>query len=237
MTFSFSKWPGAWERQLIRRHDNPQYFIGTKPPNALDITDAQTRDQIELIEFNKSLESLIHRSMSLPEDACAESISSVKKELDACHNTAFGLAADLNDQKEALASLNEVITTAMQGSLPTRDHQARLSQMLHTEAARKERLQLLEFPIVSDLLRSVCPIPPDELPAALLSESNNAYVAALEIFDDDRKIYLAHRLDILVSALTSEKLKSRSSEKLDLLHKQLPDLPAIKPSATEADAI
>ena len=162
MILSFSKWPGAWERHLIRRHDSPQYFIGTKRPTALDIADAQTRDQVELVEFNKSLESLIHRSMSLTDSACTESISSVKKELDACHNTAFGLAADLIDQKEALASLNAVITGAMQRSLPTANQQARLCAIMQKEAQRKERLHLLEFPIVSDLLRSVCPVPPDE---------------------------------------------------------------------------
>ena len=237
MNPTFSRWPGAWERHLIRRHDNPQYFINTTPPTNLDIADAQTRDQHELVQFNKSLESLIHRSMHLTEDACSDSITSVKKELDICQNTAFGLAADLTEQKVAIASLNEIITSAMQRSLPVGDGEMRLSTMVRNEEIRKQRLHLLEYPIVSDLLRSVCPVPPDELPAALLSESDSAYEAALEIFDEDRKTYLAHRLDILISTLESEKHKLRARKKLELLHKQLPDLPAINTSIVEPESV
>jgi len=237
MNTMFSKWPGAWERHLIRRHDNPQYFIGTTPPAASDIATAQARDQQELLLFNKSLESLIHRSMSLTEDTGSDTITSVKKELDACQNTAFGLAADLIEQKGALASLNEVITSAMQRSLPTGDDDMRLSAMMQQETMRKKRLQLLEYPIVSDLLRSVCPIPPDELPAALLSESDSAWKAALKIFDEDRKTYIAGRLDILIANLDSEKLKIRAQKKLELLHKQLPELPATKTFVSEPEAV
>jgi len=237
MNTSFSKWPGAWERHLIRRHDNPQYFTGTTPPTDLDITEAQARDQNELLQFNKSLESLIHRSMNLTAGACSDSITSVKKELDACQNTAFGLAADLVEQKDALASLNEVMTSAMQRALPTGDKDMRLSTMMQKEARRKKRLTLLEYPIVSDLLRSVCPVPPEEIPAALLSESDSAYKAALEIFEDDRKTHLARRLDILIGTLVTEKHKSRAQKKLDLLHKQLPDLPAITTTADEPEAV
>ena len=237
MNTLFSKWPGAWERHLIRRHDNPQYFIGTTPPTESEIATAQNRDQQELLQFNKSLESLIHRSMSLTDDAGSDTITSVKKELDSCQNTAFGLAADLIEQKGALASLNEVITSAMQRALPTGDDDMRLGAMMQKEAKRKERLHLLEYPIVSDLLRSVCPVPPDEVPAALLSESDSAYKAALEIFDDDRKTYIAQRLDILIKNLDSEKLKIRADKKLELLLKQLPEMPAANTSAVEPEAV
>ena len=235
MNPSFSRWPGACERHLIRRHDNPHYFSGGQPPATIEIAEAQAKDQQELIRFNTSLETLIHRSMSLTESTCSDSLASVKKELDACQNTAFGLAADLMEQKGALASINSIITAAMQHAL--RDDAAGLNSMMQKEAARMEQLQLLEYPIVSDLLRSDSPVPADELPAALLSESDNAYKAALEIFDEDRKIQLAHRLDILIKSLDSENHKLRAVKKLEILQKQLPELPADNTTVKEPETV
>lgn len=228
----FSKWPGAWERHLIRRHDNPQYFKQKTPPTALDIANAQSRDQQELTQFHSALESLIERSMSLTDDACSDSIASVKKELDACHDVAYGLAADLTEQKGAIAALNEILTSAMQRSSPTQDDGSRL-RLIQNEAARMEQLHRLEFPIVCDLLRSVSPIPHGELSGALLSESDSAYKAALEILDKDRKSYLAQRLDTIINDLESDSHKAQAQRKLELLQKQLPDSPAPKSSAEE----
>jgi len=228
----FSKWPGAWERHLIRRHDNPQYFEQKSPPTAIDIADAQTRDQQELTQFHSALEALIERSMSLTENACSDSITAVKKELDMCHDTAYGLAADLTEQKGAIAALNEILTSAIQRSSGEQDAASHL-RMIQTEATRMEQLHRLEFPIVCDLLRSVSPIPHGELSGALLSESDSAYKAALEILDKDRKSYLAQRLDIIIDSLDSDSHKAQAQRKLDLLQKQLPDFPAPESSTEE----
>ena len=102
---SFSQWPGAWERQLIRRSNNSHYFGNAKLPSAEDVSLAQTRDQQELAQFQRSLQSLIEKCTQLGTNTSAEQIAALKKELDSCHDTAFGLAADLTEQKSALLSL------------------------------------------------------------------------------------------------------------------------------------
>jgi|GEM_PF-7129977 len=210
MSNSFSKWPGAWERHLIRRYEYPQYFEGVLQPTASEIANAQARDQQELAQFHSALESLISRCTQLTDDSCAESVSAVKKELDVCHDTAFGLATDLTEQKAAIAALNEIFTASIQRSLTDTDETTRL-RLIQSEASRMEQLHRLEYPIVCDLLRTVSPIPNGEVPGALLSESNQAYKAVLEILDKNRKAYIAQRIDIIVQSLVSEDCKDRAT--------------------------
>ncbi len=225
MKSSFSKWPGAWERHLVRRFECPQYFEGAARPTATEIAAAQLKDQQELSQFHSSLETLISRCMELTDETSAESVVAVKKELDACHDTAFGLATDLTDQKNAIASLNEIITSVMQKALDKTDTPNRL-RLMQIEAARMEQLHRLEYPIVCDLLRSVSPIPRGEVTGALLAESDTAYKAVLEIFDNDRKAYLAQRIDIIMADLDSHSHKVQAIRKLELLHKHLPVIPS-----------
>lgn len=225
MISSFSKWPGAWERHLIRRYDNPQYFETSKPVTEINVADAQTRDQQELALFHSSLETLIERCMTLTEETNTATLASVKQQLDACHDTAFGLAADLTEQQDAISALNEIITSTMQRSLDEEDEMTRL-RLIQKEGARMAQLHRLEYPIVCDLLRSVCPIPKGELTGALLSEPDSAYKAALEILDTDRKTLIADRIDTILSTLESDGHKEQVLRKLELLKKQLPYMPA-----------
>lgn len=225
MNTSFSKWPGAWERHLIRRHESPQYFEVAERPTATDIASAQLHDQQELTRFHSALENLIERCTGLSEKSSVDSITAVKLELDACHDTAFGLATDLTDQKNAIASLNEIITATLQQALNDKDETTRM-QLMQSESVRMQQLHRLEYPIVCDLLRSVSPIPNGEVTGALLSESDTAYRVALEILDNNRKAYLAQRIDIIISDLNSNSHKVQALNKLEILQRQLPGTPA-----------
>lgn len=224
MNKSFSKWPGAWERHLIRRQQYPQFFEKNTPPSIQDIAEAQARDQDELTQFHLSLQSLIERFTTLTEDADLETINTIKKDLDACHNTAFGLGADLTEQVSAIDALNEVITSALRRTLQDTDEGMRL-RLIQNEGKRLETLNRLRYPIVSDVLRSVSPISKGELSGALMCESNVSYKATLEVLSEDRKVFLAKRLDIILENLTSDDDKELVNHRLELLLKHLPEMP------------
>jgi len=87
----FSKWPGAWERHLIRRHRHPYFFVNKKAPTELELQTAQAKDQQELAEFHLSLQSLITRCTELDDKSSVATITAIKKDLDQCHDTALGL--------------------------------------------------------------------------------------------------------------------------------------------------
>ena len=224
MKHSFSQWPGAWERHLIRRYNNSQFFGGAKLPSAEDVLEAQARDQQELAQFHRSLQSLIEKCTQLTNETSAEQIAALKKELDSCHDTAFGLGADLTEQKSALAALNDVITSAMRQASRGSNSESRY-ELIKSEAKRHTQLKRLEFPIVCDLLRSVSPIPQGELTAALLSESDKAYKAALELLSPSRRKYLASRIDTIIKSLESEEHRLSAKRKRELLTKILTELP------------
>jgi hypothetical protein len=59
-------------------------------------------------------------------------------------------------------------------------------QLEEEDEARRLHLRLLEHPLVADLLDPDSPIGPDELAATLLTESDDALQAALELFDVDQ---------------------------------------------------
>ncbi len=224
MKNTFSKWPGAWERHLIRRHSHPHYFGSGTKTTEQDLIEAKARDQQELAQFHSSLQTIVDRTTELNEESSANTIMALKKDLEICHDTAFGLAADLSDQKAAIAALNDVITTAMRRTLRDKDEPNHL-RLIQNESKRISQLSRLQYPIVCDLLRSISPIPKGELTAALLSESEAAYITALEVMSRNDKEYLAKRIDTIIDSLNFEKYISKAIRKRDLLRKNLPDLP------------
>ncbi len=236
MNSLFSKWPGAWERHLKRRQESPQYFELAERPTKANIADAQLKDKQELAQFLGALESLISRSTALSDNSSIDFISALKLELDVCHDTAFGLATDLTDQKNAIASLNDIITSVLQKLLIKEDKVAH-QRLIQSESERQKKLSRLEYPIVCDLLRSVCPIPNGEVTSALLSESDTAFKAVLEIFDCNRKTYLAQRIDIIMADLTSNSHKVQALNKLNILQRQLPAAPACETTIDDPETV
>lgn len=221
MNDPFSQWPGAWERHLIRRHTHPHFFGKLPPLTENQLQREQQRDQQELANFHLRLQSLIERCTELNEKSSVETITTIKKDLDQCHDTAFGLGTDLTEQKNAIAVLNEVITTAMRRALQDCDDGMRL-RLIQNEGNRLAKLSLLEHTVVCDILHEQNPIPADELPAALLCETDAAYKAALEVLDSKIKKDLADRLDIIKSTLQTDHHLEQAIRKIEILSKQLP---------------
>lgn len=217
----FSQWPGAWERHLIRRHSHPHFFGQLPPLTENQLQHAQQLDQQELAAFHLSLQSLIERCTELNEKSSVETITRIKKDLDQCHDTAFGLGADLTEQKNAIALLNEVITTAMRRALQDCDDGMRL-RLIQNEGNRLAKLSQLEHTVVCDILHKENPIPAEELPATLLCETEAGYKAALEVLDIKIKKDLADRLDTIKSTLETEPHLEQANRKIEILNKQLP---------------
>ncbi|MEM7257743.1 MAG: hypothetical protein AAF404_10180, partial [Pseudomonadota bacterium] len=176
----FSEWPGAWERHIIRRQEFPMFFIDSASPTLRELAHAQLLDKSELAQLETELAQLVSRCSEITESADINAIRDIKTDLDRCYDTACGMCADLNEQKEALTLLNEVITTAIRRTLRDDDEHARLL-LIKQESVRMRHLTRLTYPIVCDLLRDTSPIPETEFAAAMLSETDEAFTVALEV--------------------------------------------------------
>ena len=58
-----------------------------------------------------------------------------------------------------------------------------------------------------------------EIPAALLSETDEAYTIALEVLDQDKRRYLAEGIETIAERITDKRILFRIDRKLDILNK------------------
>lgn len=227
----FSEWPGAWERQVIRQHSYPHFFFHTAPPSSADLSVAQQLDQQELTQLNEHLAELVGRCTGLAEDSSAASITKIKDELDHCYDTACGLGANLQEQKDALSMLNEVITSAVRRAMRDDDEHKRLL-LIKQESLRMRHLTRLNYPVVCDLLHSRTPIPRCELAAAMLCESDEAFTVALDVLDDDKRRYLADEIEDIKQRQNDKAILFGIEQKQKILHKRLLASHAIEEAET-----
>ncbi len=227
----YSEWPGAWERQVIRQLTYPHFFFRKAPPSPADLNKAQQLDQQELTQLNEHLAELVGRCTGLAEDSSATTIAKIKNELDHCYDTACGLGANLQEQKDALSMLNEVITSAVRRAMRDDDEHERLL-LIKQESLRMRHLTRLNYPIVCDLLHSGPSIPKAELAAAMLCESDEAFTVALDVLDDNKRKFLAEEIDEIKEHQNDNGILFGIERKQKILHKRLLASHAIEEAET-----
>lgn len=181
---SFSPRPGAHERQLIRCADNPLFPPARRHVIQVEVNRAQRLDADEAVAFQSDFRALVQRAVELSPQEDSEVILRLKEELDRAYERCCGLAGDPAEIKAALRKLLEIVMRAVwRGAGADAAAQVNLRE---EEAARAAHFQLLEQPLIADLIRPDSPIEADELVPTLLSESESAVSAALELFDADQ---------------------------------------------------
>lgn len=181
---SFSARPGAHERQLIRCADNPLFPADKRQVIQIEVNRAQRLDAEEAMAFQNDFRALVQRAIELPPQEDSEVILKLKEDLDQAYERSCGLPGDPSEIKAGLRKLLEIVMRAVWRGAG--DDAAAQVNLREEEAARAAHFQLLEYPLIADLIRPDSPIGPDELVPTLLSESEPAVTAALELFDADQ---------------------------------------------------
>lgn len=184
----FSSHPGAYERQLIRCADNPLFPEQRRRVIHIEVTQAQRRDVEEASAFQTDFQALLQRAIKLDPQADSEVILKLKEDLDQAYERSCGLGGDLREIQAALRKLLNIVMQAVW--LGAANDAAAEANLREEELARAAHFQLLELPLIADLIRPDSPIGPDELIPSLLSESSEGVAAALELFDADQLIVL-----------------------------------------------
>lgn len=191
--------PGAWERHIQRRRQNPGLFDRPAPDN-LALLAARQRDQREIEAFHRQLTEIIADLTSTTESA---QLLQLKQRLDDCYRQSCALAGDLRDQQEALGNLNEIITTALRRALRDDDEAGRL-QLIKHEASRLRSIDQWQCQLLADRAQTPSPIPADELAASLLCEPEAPMLAALQQFDAVQRRDIARQWHHLLTKVTTE---------------------------------
>ena len=219
MKLSFSSFPGAHERQLIRRAGNLLLTEDKRQVIQVEINQAQRRDVDEALAFQEDFRSLVQRAIDLSPQEDSEVILKLKEDLDQGYERCCGLAGDTRELKSALKKLIGIVMQAVWHG--AEDDAAAHTNLREEEIARETHFKLLEQPLIADLIRPDSLIGPDELVPTLLSESEDAVAATLEIFDSNQLSALCEKGRNLLQCQEKSGHLETALSRLALLEKHL----------------
>ena len=181
MAVEFSQFPGRYERHYRRKIANP-LFAGD--PVALEqevLLEMQRLDHEELLGFLAELRQVVQQAIDLKPNVASEVVLELKEQLDRLYEVSAGLAEDHGGNQAAIKQLLEVIMANVErgaaGDPPA------MEELAQEKVARAAHFELLETPLVADLLHPLSTIAADELAPSLLSEDEQGLAAALQLFD------------------------------------------------------
>lgn len=220
MHLRFSASPGRWERHLQRRRHNILFGAPAPEVSQEDLEHARTRDAQEIKEFQAHFEHLIQQATTLQSNEDSEVVLNMKEELDKTYEQAAGLAGDHSRVQDAIQRLLGAIMGAIRRSADN-DSQA-LMELEQEDIARTLHFQLLQSPLVADLLTPQSPIETDELLPSLLSAPAEEFSAAINLFDPAQLQALLDDGHALMAAIDSpDETLEKARLNLDLLTRVL----------------
>ena len=203
MSLIFSSNPGARERHLQRQYKNPLFAAEHREFNEQRLSGARYMDEKEQDEFLQTFHALLAKVAELKPNEGSEIMLDLKSQLDQNYELCSGLMGDHRNEQEAIVKLVNVIMASIRQSA---EGDAEAEQNLdEEELARNTHFQLLQFPLVADLLRPRSPIAQDQLVPTLLSESENAIRAAFQLFDKEHQELICQQAIQLLESKEEEK--------------------------------
>jgi hypothetical protein len=212
MQVPFSQLPGRYERHLRRRLDHPFF-----PRQIGQLTDeillnAQRLDHEELVSFIEQLRTLVQEAINLPPNTGSETLLNLKDRLDQSYTVCAALADDQTANRAAIKDLTKIIMRPIQQQAGA-DNLAEM-ELAAESAARQAHYQMLEQPLVADLLHPQSCIEADELPATLAAEADEGLEVALGLFDEDQLFLILQELEQLSGLWPQEAKIQRSIEQI-----------------------
>jgi len=202
MTVIFSQFPGSRERHLQRQYQNILFLKSRREFNQQRVDGARYMDEQENEQFIIDFHTLVEKIATLKPNEDSEIILLLKEQLDKSYEQCSGLEGEQKDIKAAIINLVQVIMQAVWKGAEG-DPQA-VKNLQEEELARSSHYQMLEYPLVVDLLNPDSLIREDELPATFLTESPESVQAALQLFDQQQKLSLFQDSLLLLEKIRQE---------------------------------
>jgi len=179
----FSKLPGRRERMLKRQFENPLFGdINIEP---FDIQDARREDSAEVERFINTFRDLVVQVTELEPNADADLVLKLKETLDKTYEASAGLAGDQSEIREMIKRLLGMMMQSMWKAVG--NDAMGISKLEMEEQARQAHFALLAQPFIADLLAPDSVINEVLMVPSLLSESADAVVLAVQLFDPEQQ--------------------------------------------------
>jgi len=209
----FSELPGRHERHFRRKLDNSLFPRPIREWSEDDLLEVQRQDHEELMAFLQSLRSLVQRAVQLKPNEETQVILDLKAELEKHYEQACGLADQQAGNKQAIRQLVEVIMNTIRRNAAG-DMLAE-QELAEEEMARNTHFELLEQPLVADLLHPDSLVEADELAAVLLTDDECQVLAAWQLFDGEQHQSLLQQMQGMLEE--TEEIGNAGWRRLDLL--------------------
>ena len=195
----FSALPGAHERHLQRKGNNPLFPNADQYLLAAEIEQARARDQQDLQAFFTAFEESVQQAAKLTGSVDADIVLDLKQDLERLYVSSASLAGDLGLQRDALRKLLSVCMASIENG--ARDDREALQKIRDEKTAREVFFTLLKTPLVADLIRGDEIVKAEELIPSLLSESRENLLQVLELFDNEQITHLISHARDFIEAL------------------------------------
>ena len=214
MSVPFSELPGRHERHYRRRLDNP-LFARPLQFSEQDLLEAQRLDHEELMTFITDLRAVVTRAIAFKPNEETEVVLKLKEDLERLYETSAGLADEQQQHQQAIAQLLEVV---MGGIARNANGDSLAEQELEMEAqARALHFELLQTPLVADLLHPHSLISEGQLVATLLTEPVEAVSQVVNLFDQTQRQALCDEAGALLQVVDPQRQMIAAREVLKIL--------------------
>lgn len=202
MLFQKSDNPGSHERHLLRRSNNPLFQSRQVVIDDDNLMAAQKADHDEIVQFHTTFNQSLDDTVKLGANVESDVILELKDRLEKLYEKAFRIGDDQTDIKSAIQKLLAVIMASVRQGAGN-DAQAH-QELDQEEAARQAHFQLLESPLVADLLNPDSVIGEDDLLPTLLSSSKDDLSQVLQLFDKQQLTAIVSNGEELLRALIED---------------------------------
>ena len=196
---TFSESPGSRERHLIRKYDNPLFTQSLIKLTQTDIDTARQKDVDDYNAFLDDFNDLLQEVSLLSGQVDTEVILELKERIDRLYERCVSFGVDHEEYKKALQKLHQTIMSAIRQAAEV-DSMA-LKEIEREQQVRDLHIELMEYKLVSDLLRADSPIQDNELVPTLLSEDAEAVQVVMSLFEPAQQQAIRNEAKALLDRL------------------------------------
>lgn len=206
MLFQKSENPGSHERHLLRCSNNPLFQSRQTLVDNDSLMEAQKLDHDEIVQFHEVFNRSLDDTIKLKANVESDVILELKDRLEKLYEQSFRIGDDQAEIKGAIKKLLSVIMASVRKGAGN-DAQAH-QELDQEESARQAHFQLLEAPLVADLLNPETVIGEDDLIPTLLSANKDDLSQIVQLFDEPQLISIVEKGETLLRSLIENNINT-----------------------------
>ncbi len=188
---------GMYERHLRRKDNNPLFGVPITPFPPEAYAEARRLDTEEMQRFQQDMRQVIQQAIELDANVESEVVLELRAKLDQLYARCSGLGGNCGEHKRSIRRLIDVVMNAVWQAAAD-DPMARM-ELEQEELARQQHFCLMEYPLISDLMRPDTPIDQEELIPTLLQADEDELEAVLWMFEPEQLTAIRKEAEALLA--------------------------------------